>query len=442
MARKKLTLVPNAEREQRLREITGLIAENTQIAYLRWGKLIKEKRSEYKIPRKLLARMAGISDGTLKNLENGSQKVACSWDTINRIMMILNTPTLANNELLYSSAIKQRFWLADYDYQLQLQLASRSLYQERPRLDYYHLRSTDESIDAYMVANRSMSYSIHHASSFRAFNCISMSISHSLMLHKVEIISLTVGHGWAEYLLINHLLQIDEQLVIYLYIVCENEYLLSIGEREIIQHVPRQFRYRLRVTSIVGSHMSFARSVYGAFPSPWQRIYFLSGTLMNIDNGEELLKQLCRKMFPGDLLCFDINIASKISRVFEDDARLCDGKLPRDFIAAIEQSVYAAIDALEGMGNSIEAIEWSYGIRDQYGVCSTSLQAYSIHMNALVYDKKIAPRMISCMRIHRHNVGFLVRFLAGFRMRLIGDAQWGKENGIDYPGMTLLFTRY
>lgn len=441
MANKKTKRVPDAVREQRQREVTALVAETVQRQYRHIGKTIAEARALFKMSRKTLSCLAGISEGTLKNLERGSQKHSCSWDTIGRLLSVLNLPLLPFDTISLNGNIRQRFFLNDYNPSLQLQSAMTSMLSASPRLEYSLLRSTNQSIDAYQAANSSIDYGAWQVSSLKSINRIAANIPQSLFCHKIEIISLTMGHGWGEAELINDLLLIDEHLHISVRLVCDNNYLLSIGERIIIGRIPDNLRHRVRLISVVGEYSSFIETILQYERCPWTRIICLFGTLMNIDNGEELLSNLCRTMSKDDLLLFDINLAADLARIFDDDARLCEGKLPRGFIVAVENSLQAALLALETRSHDVESIQWYYSEKDIYGITSRSLQSYSVHANAVIHRADMPPRTVSAMRIHRHNPNHMIRVLGGYGMRFIGNAQWGEDLDMIYHGLTLLFIK-
>ena len=133
MANKKTKRVPDAVREQRQREVTALVAEATQRQYRQIGRTIADARALFKMSRKTLSNLAGISEGTLRNLERGSQKFSCSWDTIGRLLSILNLPLLPFDDISLNGKVHQRFFLNDYNPSLQLQSAMASMQSASPR---------------------------------------------------------------------------------------------------------------------------------------------------------------------------------------------------------------------------------------------------------------------------------------------------------------------
>lgn len=422
-------------------EARRLVTLAAETEYQRIGSAIASARETLKLSRKRVASLAGISEKTLINLEKGLLK-SCSWDTLNRLRMILNISLYPNHDIINPSLARRTITLSDFSSSEVIINARNTLYGEIPRLNYCDLRSTVHSIDAYQLANSSQQYNVLQTSGMHSLCQIVRNIPNFLRLYKLEVICLTIGHGWHEVVLVNFLLQSDEHLTIDLCLVSENEYLLSIGEKAVIDHVPDQYRNRLRVSLVVGDHGSFVCALNSHNHRPWQRIFCLFGTMINIENGSLLVENLCHQMRPGDLLAFDINIAAHPTRIYEDDARLCEGRLPRGFVAAVEQSLQVSLESLQLPSRPFRVVGWEYGLDDPYHVYDDSLQSYSIHVNATIYEDNIGPQKISCMRIHRHDPERLIHLLNRHRMRLVDSSCFGKNLEFDYKSSNLLFMRY
>lgn len=441
MARAKNKRIPDAVREQWRREANALIAQAVEANYQELGKSIATARESQKLSRRVVAEIAGISERTLKNLEKGLLK-SCSWDTLNRIRMVLNLPIWPYGDIIHPSLISQTIILDGYRPHLRSQIAIDNLYGEFPRLDYYELHSTKASIDAYHLANASPCYGACHVSGINSLRKIVQNIPNTLRFHTVQVICLTIGHGWGEIALVNYLLQADEHLMVHLVLVSENEHLLSYGGKAISDHIPNEYKKRLRVISMIGSHETFVHLFDIYTDRPWKRIFCLFGTLMNIEHGEALIRNLCGKMMPGDLLCFDINVAAQPARIYDDDARLCQGRLPQEFITTVEQSLQIALQSLQKSNRAIESLEWEYAINDPYNKYTNSMQSYSVHVNAIIHEENYSPWKVSCMRIHRHDPSNIVMILKKFRMRLIEDVYSERVAEFNYQFQSFLFAKF
>ncbi|MBL9003387.1 MAG: helix-turn-helix domain-containing protein [Myxococcales bacterium] len=439
MARAKSKRIPDAVREQRQREAKALIAQAVEANYQELGKLISIARESQKLSRRVVSEIAGISEGTLKNLEKGLLK-SCSWDTLNRIRMVLNLQIWPYGDIIHPSLIRKTITLNGYRPHLRSEIAIHNLDRELPRLDYYELHSTNVSIDAYQTANASPCYGACHISAITSLCKIVQNIPKTLRFHKAQIICLTIGHGWGEVALVNYLLQADEYLMVELVLVSESEYLLYYGEKAISDHIPDEYKNRLQVVSMISSHETFVRLFHTHAYRPGQRIFCLFGTLMNIEHGEALMRDLCSKLAPGDLLCFDINVAAQPARIYDDDARLCQGKLPREFIATVEQSLQISLQSLQP-GRAIDSFEWEYSISDPYDKYTNSMQSYSVHVSSIIHEKNIAPRKISCLRIHRHDPNIIINMFKKFHMRIIEDVSSERSGDLNYQFQSFLFAK-
>lgn len=254
-----------------------------------------------------------------------------------------------------------------------------------------------------------------------------------------DLVSLTIGYGWAELKIAESLLSVQSNRLTSIALVSPNVNLLYHGLHIFKKQMRIPDDCRSKVCIVLGNHNDYVEEL---FPfSPRKRVFLVLGALMNHDSGEELFLSITSKAQRGDLLAFDINLPfgglHNKEEIIRRDPRLT-GQLPFGYVESVEKALEPAIRELD---TTISRIDWHYGLDESEHEQGKNLEEYSVDMRARILRDHSEPQDVSILRIHRHSPLGLEKALSSRNWTLLNRLPMGATSEINYPSELLLFVK-
>ncbi len=426
--------------DEQIREQRARVDRKVNEEHILWCNLIAERRAEAKLTRPQLAKLAGISVGTLKNIEHVKRK-SIAPDTLNRLRSIplLRLPISIGTDASSSAEGYHAIWMPRYNPNYGCDLAQAALRWRWDRLPYCSLHHSKESTDLYQFLNSCGEYG-NWLNQMPPEIRLLISCIYKHLDGEFDFICLTIGHGWTDLKLAESLLSDESHRMRNLWLVSPNIHLLSHGLHVYNKQMRIPERHGSAVGMVLGKHEEYVNNLRPI--GLRKRVFLLLGALINHDSGEELLNLISNKAQAGDVLIFDITLPcgelGNRNSIISTDPRL-SGVLPLSFIESVEKWIEPAIKEID---STIFRIDWSYGIDDFKKEKGRNLETYSIDMRAKILREHSEPQDLSVSRIHRHSPELLEKFLNMNHWSLISELIQGQLPEINYPGRVLVFLKH
>ena len=433
--------VPHKTQLEQFVEHGRQVSEKLRREYEEWGHLVAERRKEAGLSRKALAAMIGVSDSTIRNLERSRCK-SVNPETLNRLRNVpaLRLPASLSDGDLPPRLGYQAVWLGDYDPGALLEQARRQILSSEPRLLYEALNATKAASERYRHLYSTGPYGKHVENYRASISSVTKSIYELVQNHKIDIICLTSGHGWTEALLVRELVSLRDTLIDKIELVHPNVHIIKSGVVAFESMLPKDFCLR-SMRLLLGDRLLYISTANVSQRTCLRRLFIMSQVVVNLDRFDCFACMLSSNMKSGDMLLFDVNVPfceSVIPRdIMAADSRL-NKQLPEQFILAAENRIRLSLCETDP---TVQDVEWSYDLKDSSGINSESLEAYSVHVNAVLHRASSGPQVVSAMRIHRHNPKYVARLLERYALSLVNCSYWRTNPGINYPGCYMLFIK-
>lgn len=425
------------------KEVKRLADARAREEHERWCQCIEKAREEAGLSRRELAALAGVDPSTIRNIEKRRGN-SISQDTLNRLRNVskLRLPVSLDDDEPGLTNSYRAIILPGYDDGYLQDQALESLQRSSARFPFQGLFASRKAIDLNHKITNTGFYGTwvagHNRSTFNSLNALLKHINSP----KLDLICFTVGHGWGEVDMADYIIYNNDKLNCRIYIVNESQRLVLHGLSQFRKSGLERQAGRLEIIPSFGSYESYLQSMPQQESLPKQRLFCLLGTLINIDNGIDLMRQISSRMNNGDLLFFDVirsyDEDGDLKKVIHRDPRL-SGRLPKAYVDTVEQLLEAGITSLD---LSVDFIKWKYEVADCLSKPSRSGETYSVNMIGTLYRDKFPPQTISGMRIHRHNVPFLTEILRGMHLILAAEIPTGEDTSDTLPPLrSLLFVR-
>lgn len=401
--------------------------------------LIAERRTEAKLTRRQLAQLAGISEYTVRNIEH--QKCnSIAPDTLNRLRSVpaLRLSIEPTNETNIPSPWYSAAWLPGYEPDYGTRLIHSAIRWKWKRLPYFSLQHSKKSTDIYQQLINCGTYGNIMREVASAARLIARCIN-QWVHDRFEMYCLTVGHGWAEIDIAQHLINESKNFLSHVWLVSPNIHLLTHGIRSFSGESQQSSDSPSLVKMVLGRHEEFVTCLNAQ--KNHRKVFILLGTLMNHDNCSELIQSITNRAQRGDMLVFDVNLPSgdiyEPKEILENDPRL-SGQLPKSYIEAVENAIAASVEEIDP---TITGIDWSYEIDSDKRQQNKNLEAYSVNMKARIHRDHTSPEMFSVLRIHRHSPQMLSLDLGTKGWKLVAGVPLGVIKEASYPGNVLFFLK-
>lgn len=425
--------------EDQIQEQRARVDSQVKEEHKRWCALIAERRAAARLTISQLAKIAGVDQRTIKNIEHEiCQSIAPA--TLNRLRSVpqLRLPITLDTDSPHSAPGYQAIWLPDYNPSYASELAQSALKWRWDRFPYFALQHSKSSTDLYQFLISCGSYgdwlNEAHQGVEQMVSCFNQWVEDPF-----DLICLTIGHGWTELRIAESLLSDQSNRLTNVVLVSPNVHLLHHGlhvfKRQM--YIPSECQSKLSI--VLGNHDDYIDKL---FPNvPQRRVFLILGALMNHDSGEKLLRSITLKARPGDLMAFDINLPfgelDNKSEIVRRDPRL-SGQLPLSYIESVEKALEPAIRELD---STIARIDWHYGLDSSQNDQGKNLETYSVDMRARILREHMAPQDVSVLRIHRHSPLELEMALGSRHWTLRNRLPMGATSEINYPSELLLFVK-
>lgn len=369
------------------------------------GELVRRARQNAGMTMEQLVKRSGYSLSTIKNIEHG--KPGIKRDTLEAIFIALGIDSVMDNELDRNSD-----WVLWIMQEQQLFVRPNEVTEILNR-QYGMIQYSD-----YNISPKSMQLRQFHFSQFEysksldriraAIVNMGKIIASELKYRQVDVISLTCGHGWHEFDLVNKIID-NGDFFVRVFLVHPSYHLLQEGLRIFASKLHNPSNITIR--PIIGSYQSIGslRLFSPELMNARVRLFCLFAVFANEDNDDLLMRALSKLFLPGDFLLIDIYIPQwdyfDEKQVLARDPRL-NGELST-YIVNGSQS-YMEMTFKEHLLLPCE-IGWSYqfrsnnSIHNRHSLARDSVCEYYVEAIASLDDGTSAPRQISAIRFNRHH---------------------------------------
>lgn len=234
--------------EEQLHEQQARVNSTVEKEHEQWCALIAKRRIEAKLTISQLAKIAGVSERTIKNIEHAiCQSIAPA--TLNRLRSVpqLRLPITIDAASQQSTLGYQTIWLPEYNPSHGSELGQSALRWRWDRIPYLALQHSKSSTDLYQLLISCGSYgdwlNEAHQDVEHMVSCLNQWAEDPF-----DLICLTIGHGWTELRIAESLLSAQSNRLTSVVLVSPNIHLLHHG-----LHV---FRKQLRIPSECQSRLS------------------------------------------------------------------------------------------------------------------------------------------------------------------------------------------
>lgn len=406
------------------------------------GELIRKMRLDAGISQQELATRCQRSLSTIKNAEAGRN---LSRDTIAAVEKALGADVLRSEAMDLGQSwvlhVLDEYLSCEWTEALKRRFSKQTIIINYPEFNYStiasNIRQSHFNSPVYIK-------SLHR---LRAAAIKVTNLATQMEGRAFDVISLTCGHGWIEYDLLDHIsAKNDGYHRLFLVHPCIN--LLLHGMKALSSRVRDANRYR--VFPIVADYMSIKKfSVLNQRkPTDRCRMLCLFSIFINEDNDRAILESVTAMLLSGDYLLIDINLPqwdyADMKSILRSDPRL-NGELSRSIKNGAESYMEQLI--LEYC-NSVSCIEWTYRLRqhheigeNQTSLRRNSLSEYCVEAVANIHLFNGATNTVSGMRFNRHHPSALVKNLHALGWDLINQSVTERETDEPAAAACLLFRK-
>jgi len=399
------------------------------------GGFIRQARNDAALGVKELAKMANISESTIKKSESGHYPI--SVKTLKAIEKILG-PIGTNNADTQPNLKWSISQLRSHDPAGIHELLRAECATEGGIIQYLHIPLSEIGTIGTLSYFNQKDYELLLELQRVSLRKIANIIVNKFKGHHIHMICLTCGHGWIDLFLAKAIaLRTDKQITIS--IVHPSDILLKHGIKEAEKDL-------LKIPNV----SLFAYSgIYEAVcqmlipiksPSMWKRIVCILGPLNNYDYDTSLLSFLHKILWNDDLLLFDLidktHHEDDAQRIYRVEPRL-NGELPSMWTEGPKRQVEQAIAEHLDHAAAISVIP-SLAAKSRF---SGSIGDYAVELIATIDDGKKEPWSVSGMRIYRHFFPNVVHSLTGLGWEFIHRAVQRQELGLGFGTSLVLFCR-
>jgi transcriptional regulator with XRE-family HTH domain len=215
--------------EDQIQEQRARVDSQVKEEHKRWCALIAERRAAAKLTISQLAKIAGVDQRTIKNIEHEiCQSIAPA--TLNRLRSVpqLRLPITLDADSLQSSPGYHAIWLPNYSPSYTSDLAHSALKFRWGRFPFFGLNHSKSSTDMYQYLISSGSYGDWINESYQCFEQM-VSCLNQFAADPFDLVSLTIGYGWAELKIAESLLSVQSNRLTSIALVSPNVNLLYHG---------------------------------------------------------------------------------------------------------------------------------------------------------------------------------------------------------------------
>lgn len=391
-----------------------------------FAELLKERRTQAKLSQRRLARLAGISEPTIRNLEHARH--APGEETLKRLLLIPQLglsaeqlPTrrkaIIEKELEYFNKLNC-FVAPEYGlFDLWLDFR-RQINTEGGHIEQTYLYLDPEAAYNYLeAANRSPFMASHRVQ--MPLEPMAASIIRSLDSSTLDIIALGPGDGHQETRFVRHIVDSCPRLKIRMHLLDISHPMLNVAYKHATDSLGQSENvFIVQIQANFHNLIAYQQFFYTPTFDKRRRVFIMLGaTFANIDNEVRFARHSLGRATKGDMLLVDIDQVrgSTEAEIRQNDPRLT--KAPADLDKWLGGLVRRHCTGAR-----------SVSLRPELRLDCVIPESYAVDCIATVEFDKGAPRDIAMARTKRYNLERLSQRLEAEGWECVKTALYGASS--------------